>query len=95
MEDTPYIGTGGDEVNEKCMVSRSLHLYQARLNLQFADPVTRASLKEKGWTLDQALDAFTSEIHEPIHAARKTPVVWQDMVSAVGAVINALRREMS
>jgi hypothetical protein len=44
------------------------------------DAVTAKSLEDKGWTLDQALDNFVAEVHEPIRQAGKTPVVWQEMV---------------
>jgi hypothetical protein len=31
-------------------------------------------------TVNQAMDSFHAEIHEPIRAAKKTPVVWEEAV---------------
>lgn len=57
------------------------------------DRITVASLKEKGWTLDEALDHFIGEVHRPIRAAGKTPVVWQEMVSSrYGSVMTLIIR---
>lgn len=54
---------------------------QLNLSFQKGDPETQAALKEKGWTLDDAVNHFTKAVHEPIQAAGKIPVVWQEMVS--------------
>ena len=47
---------------------------------QLEDEETAAILREKGWTLDDALNHFTKKTHAPILGRSKTPVVWQEMV---------------
>jgi hypothetical protein len=34
-------------------------------------------------TVNEAMDSFHAEIHGPIRAANKTPVVWQEAVRLV------------
>jgi len=72
-----YFGTGGDEINEKCMVCP-----HSRFELieKLEDEETIASLRENGWTLDEALNEFTAKTHLPIMTRSKTPLVWQEMV---------------
>ncbi|ORY26256.1 glycoside hydrolase superfamily [Naematelia encephala] len=61
----PYFGTGGDEINENCMLQ---------------DEQTAQALERNAWTLDDALDDFTAKTHATIRQQGKTPVVWQEMV---------------
>ncbi|KAK4684350.1 hexosaminidase, partial [Tremellales sp. Uapishka_1] len=60
-----YFGTGGDELNTACM---------------YADEATNASLAAKNWTLENALDDFTSKTHATLLKDGRTPVVWEEMV---------------
>lgn len=64
-----YFGTGGDELNEQCMD---------------ADQPTQRVLKANGWTLNDALKNFTAETHGTLLSAKRTPMVWQEMVLAHG-----------
>jgi hexosaminidase len=58
-------GTGGDELNLPCYAN---------------DMETQKTLKEKGWTLEHALDVFTQKNHAALRAQGKTAVVWEEMV---------------
>ncbi|CAK9786847.1 putative beta-hexosaminidase precursor [Cutaneotrichosporon oleaginosum] len=60
-----YFGTGGDELNLRCMRD---------------DGPTQATLKEKGWTLEDALLQFTNRTHAVLLKKGLTPIVWQEMV---------------
>jgi hexosaminidase len=48
--------------------------------VKLEDEETVASLRENGWTLDDALNEFTAKTHQPILGRSKTPLVWQEMV---------------
>jgi len=48
--------------------------------IQLEDEETAESLRQKGWTLDDALNKFTAKTHQPILDRSKTPLVWQEMV---------------
>lgn len=56
------LSTGGDEINEPCYS---------------ADEQTQAELNATGITIEQALSNFTQATHAVIHAAGKSPVVWE------------------
>ncbi|KAG7530770.1 hypothetical protein FFLO_04812 [Filobasidium floriforme] len=58
-----YFATGGDEINE---------------NVYKDDDRSQATLKRKGWTLKQALNAFMGSTWQALQP--KIPVVWQEMV---------------
>jgi hexosaminidase len=73
-----YFGTGGDEINEKCMVCP-----HARFDGKLEDEETIESLRVNGWTLDEALNEFTAKTHQPILGRSKTPLVWQEMVCSL------------
>ncbi|KAL7421213.1 Glucosamine-6-phosphate isomerase (Glucosamine-6-phosphate deaminase) (GNPDA) (GlcN6P deaminase) [Cryptotrichosporon argae] len=66
-----YFGTGGDEINVKCMMD---------------DEPTASALAINGWSLDDALDDFTKRTHATLLEAGRTPVVWQEMVLDHGAM---------
>jgi hypothetical protein len=46
------------------------------------DEPTTELLDRNGWTLDEALDDFTRKTHATLIGLGKTPLVWQEMVSA-------------
>ena len=50
------------------------------LRNKLEDEETAESLRQKGWTLDDALNEFTAKTHQPILGRSKTPLVWQEMV---------------
>ncbi|TXT08741.1 hypothetical protein VHUM_02869 [Vanrija humicola] len=62
-----YFGTGGDEINLKCMKE---------------DEPTRKSLTENGWTTEDALRDFTQHTHAALADSGRTAVVWQEMAIA-------------
>ncbi|ORX38063.1 glycoside hydrolase superfamily [Kockovaella imperatae] len=66
-----FFSTGGDEINQNCMLNDSL---------------TMEKLNAFNWTLDQALNNFTAISQEAIHAVNKTVVVWEEMVDAFGNI---------
>ena len=84
MESTssPYFGTGGDEFNQACMVIQAAKRGIAADSVfsQLEDEPTTRMLEANGWTLNDAIDQFTSKTHGTIRKRRKTPVVWQEMV---------------
>jgi hexosaminidase len=57
--------TGGDEINQKCYED---------------DAETQKILKEKGWTIENALDTFTQKNHAELRKQNKTAVVWEEML---------------
>ncbi|KAL1406042.1 Glucosamine-6-phosphate isomerase (Glucosamine-6-phosphate deaminase) (GNPDA) (GlcN6P deaminase) [Vanrija albida] len=54
-----YFGTGGDEINMKCMEE---------------DEPTAKALAEKGWTIEDALRDFTRRTHDTLAESRRTAV---------------------
>jgi hexosaminidase len=66
---SPYLGTGGDEINLDCMNN---------------DTVTSATLEEKNITLQTALAEFTTKTHQTILDSNRAPMVWEEMVLAHG-----------
>lgn len=50
-------------------------------DIQLEDGPTQEKLKENGWSLNDALNAFTERTHKVLLDAGRTPVVWQEMVS--------------
>jgi len=65
MFPSPYMSTGGDEINIPCYTN---------------DTMTQAALNASGHTLEQALSLFTQTTHAAIEYKGKTPVVWEEMV---------------
>jgi len=61
-------------------VSASSFFGGCSLITQLEDEETATVLRQKGWTLDDALNHFTEKTHAPILGRSKTPVVWQEMV---------------
>jgi len=78
--ESQYFGTGGDEINEKCMVCPYPRF---ELTGKLEDEETIESLRENGWTLEEALNEFTAKTHQPILGRSKTPLVWQEMVCSL------------
>lgn len=76
-----YFGTGGDEINMKCMVSGSAARGIGTECHQEEDEPTRRSLAEKGWTVEDALRDFTQRTHAALAESGRTAIVWQEMVS--------------
>lgn len=66
---SPYFSTGGDELNEKCMLE---------------DGPTLEALAANDWTLNDALRVFTNKTHATLRERGITPTVWQEMVLAHG-----------
>lgn len=54
--------TGGDELNTNCYAK---------------DSQTQSELRDRGITLEQALDIFTRATHNALVREGKTPVVWE------------------
>ena len=62
MVQSPYVSTGGDEVNAQCYTD---------------DEQTQQALNSSGQTIDQVLNSFVGETHKTLAGAGKTPVVWE------------------
>lgn len=66
---SPYFGSGGDELNENCMLN---------------DGPTQEVMKAKNATLNELLKEFTVQTHKTLRDKGKTPVVWEEMALAHG-----------
>ena len=57
-----YFSTGGDEVNTECYAQ---------------DTETQKTLKQNGWSFEQALSHFVANAHDAVRSLGKVPVVWE------------------
>lgn len=62
MVQSPYVSTGGDEVNAQCYTD---------------DEQTQQALNSTGETFEQALSSFVGATHQVLADAGKIPVVWE------------------
>ena len=63
-----------------------------RLTMQEADKPTQEALKRRNFTMEDAMNSFTGTVHQPIRAANRTPVVWQEAVGILPASLAATDR---
>lgn len=66
---SPYFGSGGDELNQNCMLN---------------DPPTQEAMKAKNATLNELLKEFTVQTHATLRNKGKTPIVWEEMALTHG-----------